>query len=65
MRLETLYTTEEVQAPEGESQQQAPETVLNILHCNGKDPTSEMDRNHFMPLMDTNDLVNFTLSNRF
>jgi len=57
MRLETLYTTEEVQAPEGESQQQAPETVLNILHCNGKDPTSEMDRNHFMPLMDTNDLA--------
>ena len=65
MRLETLYTTEEVQAPEGESQQQAPETVLNILHCNGKDPTSEMDRNHFMPLMDINDLVNSTLSNSF
>eukprot|EP00492_Amphilonche_elongata_P002652 TRINITY_DN292_c0_g1_i2.p1 TRINITY_DN292_c0_g1~~TRINITY_DN292_c0_g1_i2.p1 ORF type:complete len:290 (+),score=60.68 TRINITY_DN292_c0_g1_i2:30-872(+) len=31
--------------------------MLNILHCNGKDPLTDSNRNHFLPLIDSEDLA--------
>jgi len=54
-QLEELFTTELVRAPEGENQPEVE--TLNILYCNSKDPLSEMDRNHYLPLLSVNDVA--------